>query len=271
MRRTISLPCMTALKNSIVLGLFFIVWLHSYTAFSANQESVFEKTLVTGELNKEGNAEFKSGFKKYLLKDYSGAYEQWIKSAKSGHKESLFNIGKMWLDGLVPNESVDLKKARVYFKRAARKGYAPANQFLSNPIKANATVPEQSTVAVNTVKENDADQQVIRQEISEKPETIKPRFNGDNSWLNSYGPNQWVIQIFASRELLAVQSFILENNIQTASRILKETINGKIWYKLLYGQYSSRATAVEGRKNLPKSLRLHKPWLRKVSTFKPNS
>ena len=58
---------------------------------------------------------------------------------------------------------------------------------------------------------------------------------------------------------------VQKNDLQSKSKILKEQVRGKVWYKLLYGEFKNRDQAEVALQSLPEALKVAEPWLRKFN------
>ena len=240
MLRNYSLPFhKTVLKNAIFLGLFFIVGQVSaqVTTLSSKQTIVLAQNAST-----ESAKLFHQGLQSYLDKDFQSAYQAWTLAVRGGHSKSAFNIAKMWENGQVPNQQADLNKAKQFYSISAEGGYLPAKEYLANQNEQTRSI-SQSTEQQKLVK--------LETELEK----------GHSSSFKRY----WSIQIFASKDINQVKKMISDNNIQAQSAILPEQVDKVIWYKLVYGRFSTHKEAAEIRDKLPSALQVVKPWIRMIS------
>ncbi len=268
MRRLTSLlPIETVHKSRKILGLFFIVWQISFIvsfqfAFSnhATANVITTHGLDKGDQNQEDQL-FHQGMQAYMDSNYQQAYTAWSKAAENNHPKSTFNVGRMWLQGLVPGQSENKQQALTFFQQAANLGYAPAEKYLkSNP--ENLVDTQASNVTKNqssNLEENNQSESTIIQ---------VDRSDADNTWLKNYSDNAWVIQIFASQDPNLLKQMIRDYSLKDKAQILTEKIENKLWYKLIYGQYVTKQDALDARQSLPERLRKEKPWVRSVSAMK---
>lgn len=231
------------------LGLFFIICsvnaqtIDSHAKPKAKQRQVF----IVGQVStKIGEDFFHQGLQAYLKEDYDLAIKHWLKSAENQHAQSVFNIGRMWLEGQVPEEQIDIEKANQYFSQAANLGYEPAKAYLNINQQVKSSVARKTTTKTNN---------------KNKTETNKTK---QKTKLDSH----WTIQLYASKDIDQVNKMIHKNNIKQQSTIFHENNNGDTWYKLLYGTYLNKKQAIVARDNLPAVLRVANPWVRNISIEK---
>jgi septal ring-binding cell division protein DamX len=243
----------TVLHLLCAIGLFFIVWPSAAQSVDDKRDIV-----IVDQGTEKNNAQlFHQGLQAYLKEDYATAADSWLESTKSGHAKSAFNIGIMWQQGQIPGQQVNLEQARKYFIQSARSGYAPAQSYLDerNQTANTALQPdeEREPIAVKPVGSK-----VKATEI--KNEAPKILVKKTTNQVRNY----WSIQIFASKDLSHVKKMVEENDVNDKTIILTEKVNGATWYKLVYGQYDSHKDASTARDNLPKALKVGKPWVRMV-------
>lgn len=239
MRRIIaSLLYIKTAPFRLFLGLFFIVW--SITLFSQSSQSdgdsdtpQAKNNVIAEQASEQLSQWYTRGLSAYLAGQYDVAYNQWLKAAEQKHAKSLFNLGRMWLDGKVYGEPRDSLKATKLFEQAAQLGYSPAKNMLDNLDRYSQHLSSQ------TLAQND-------------------------------NKTSWVIQIFASKDVQLVESIRQKNGITSESYIIQEQVEGTLWYKLIYGEYVSKDQAMLASQSLPETLQEYNPWLRKASSLKIN-
>lgn len=254
----------TVHKSNIMLGLFFIVWQLSFiTSIQLVASSNAHANIITThglDNGDQSQAEqlFHQGMQAYLNSNYQQAYKTWSQAAGEKHPKAVFNIGMMWLQGQVPDQTEDKKLALEFFQQAASLGYTPAKAYLKKDPK-NLSVKQQTntTKSENTVE--------LGESASDSGTT---EVYTNNKWLKQYSDSAWVIQIFASQDSSLLKQMIRDYSLKDKAQILTEKIEGALWYKLIYGQYKTKQNALNARQSLPERLRKEKPWVRSVSAIK---
>ena len=253
----------TVLHFKSAFGLFFIVWSLTFSANVVYSQAavITEHGLSNGDQT-QADQLFHKGMEYYIDSDFMNAYKLWSQAIERQHAKASFNIARMWLQGKVPGETSDEKKAISFFQQAANLGYQPAEKYLTQPeilLSKNQDPEYNQELKVNTDKQNEG----VGGESLNSTSLL-----ASNAWLNKYPNNAWVIQIFASQEATLLKQMIRDYSLKDKARILTEKIDGNLWYKLIYGQYASRQQALSARQLLPERLRKEKPWVRSVGAMK---
>ncbi|MBF0266232.1 MAG: SPOR domain-containing protein [Gammaproteobacteria bacterium] len=83
--------------------------------------------------------------------------------------------------------------------------------------------------------------------------------------LLSIPPQNWTLELitFSSKEKL--NDFIKINKLEKNTNYYKRVSNGKTRYTLIYGSYDTKKNAINALNNLPKQIKISKPWLKKYS------
>ncbi len=84
----------------------------------------------------------------------------------------------------------------------------------------------------------------------------------DEQYLIGQPSGNFALQIMGSDDQARVRSFVSRAGVPL--RVYRKLNNGKEWYSVVYGSYSSRAAAERAQKNLPKGLAGSKPWVRRL-------
>jgi len=244
--------------------LFFSVAL----LFFLNPVTIVVATIVTENGLSQGDQThadqaFHDGLKAYVDSNYLLAYKTWKIAEKSDHDKASFNLGRMWLLGQVPGKSSNQSQALGYFKKSANLGYQPAIKMLQSLEKnPRFELAGKSTLKIEN-EENVASSGLEESSLSEdKARQVK------NKWLNHYSDNAWVIQIFASQDADLLKQMIRDFSLKDQANILSETVKGQTWYKLIYGQFTTKNQASQAKESLPERLRNEKPWVRAISSIK---
>jgi len=93
-------------------------------------------------------------------------------------------------------------------------------------------------------------------------QTVSPFFRSQ-SWVMKQAPSYYSAQVLGSYHEATALGFI-ENAGSARDKLfyLKTSYKGRLWYVVLYGQFSSKKEAREAIVSAPKGIRKEKPWLR---------
>ena len=102
---------------------------------------------------------------------------------------------------------------------------------------------------------------------------INERIEQTQQWLIKAADNNYSIQLFMARTSNAdkVEAFLgqVPETLDFAEIYIYETvINGRAWYSVLYSDFATQDDAIEKLGNLPSSLKVSDPYLRRVSALK---
>ncbi len=87
-------------------------------------------------------------------------------------------------------------------------------------------------------------------------------------WIRSQKDDAYSLQVVSTSTRQAVFDFCKEHNICQKSAYYRSQIKGKTYFRLLYGSFKNRETALQARTRLPDKLQQLKPWPRKFSQIK---
>ena len=87
------------------------------------------------------------------------------------------------------------------------------------------------------------------------------------SWLWSQDPRHYTLQLAAGTSKRAIEDFIKRHNLTDKAVYFHRIRDGKDWYILVYGSYSSLSSAKQGITKLPAALQKVKPWPRSFSAI----
>lgn len=82
---------------------------------------------------------------------------------------------------------------------------------------------------------------------------------------NSERTEGYVIQLMAAPNKSTVNRFIARHDLNGQTVIHEAQVNGKTWYELLYGNFSSESAAQSAMAELPSNLSNAKPWIRNMA------
>lgn len=75
----------------------------------------------------------------------------------------------------------------------------------------------------------------------------------------------YALQILGSSNEQRIKEFIKENNMTAKAQYFKGTYQGKAWYILLYGNYTTREAATKAIDTLPANIKKLQPWPREYA------
>ena len=87
------------------------------------------------------------------------------------------------------------------------------------------------------------------------------------SWLWSQDPSHYTLQLAAGTRKKAIEDFIQRHNLTDKAVYFHRIRDGKDWYILVYGTYSSLSSAKQGITQLPTAIQKIKPWPRSFSAI----
>ncbi len=87
-------------------------------------------------------------------------------------------------------------------------------------------------------------------------------------WIKQQEDEHYTIQLFGSFEQQAIIRFVKQYSLKGDMAQFSSRRNGKNWFSLLYGNYSSRENAAEALNKLAPRLRKNSPWIRNFSSIK---
>jgi type II secretory pathway predicted ATPase ExeA/septal ring-binding cell division protein DamX len=150
---------------------------------------------------------------------------------------------------------------------------------LSGVLPAPFTVQnEQSVVSGNATaaktESNNARAQARRTFATSQ--LIAQRLDGTQQWLSGAVDDHYSIQLFAARtsDAKKVEAFLQDVPVTldfTKIFIYETVINGRLWYSVLYDDFSTQDAAIDTLDKLPSSLRASDPYLRRISALKKDS
>lgn len=162
---------------------------------------------------------------------------------KAGHYHEV-NVGSMLSGGV---KIVKINRHGVMFKDGSKyalltfKGMMPVVRIKAAVVKA---VRKRPTSRVNQ------------------------HYNQDEMRLLNMNPHSYTIQLIGSYHREVVEKFALFNHLEKTAMQFYVNNRGRPWYMLLYGDYGSRAKAVQALWKLPPNLTPKRPWVRRIAGVK---
>lgn len=200
------------------------------------------------------NAQFNLGSAYYnsqgTEKNVAQAVSWWERAAEQDHPEALYNLGTLYRRG--QGVQRDVARARSLLERAAARGDNRAGQALEN-LRAEAG--------------QQAEQQPPQQAGSTAGETAAPQSAPSDpapagGSLATEDPARWTVQVIAGTDRAAVEEFAREHGLRDGMRIYQAEVDGKRWFKGIYGSYENEAEARRELDGLQSRLPGSQPWAR---------
>lgn len=85
------------------------------------------------------------------------------------------------------------------------------------------------------------------------------------NWILVQSPDQYTVQLSASRDLKSVETFLDRNDLDPPNSIYSFKRKGVTWYALVHGLYPSINEARAAIEGMPKKARSNQPWIRAIS------
>lgn len=206
------------------------------------------------------NAQFNLGAAYYsgdgIEKNIPQAVSWWEKAAAQDHAEALYNLATLYRHGR--GVQPDAGRARALFSKAASLGDTRARQALAD---MGSPAPDSDAGGAAdggaTVPDASGDE---RDQGDESGHEAAPPGRADS--LGNENPDHWTVQVFAGTEEAAARRFARDHGLTDSLRIYKADIDGKTWFKGIYGSYADRAEAGATQAELARELPGSEPWLR---------
>jgi len=239
-----------------------------------------------------------------IPRDEAKAADWLERAANKGIAQAQFNLAILYEYGR--GVRLNAAKALHWYHQAEEFGYAPATarrrhlqQLLEVPAGSAATATRppasalkdspQSAASLDdsrapsavpapppgTTSPADSAQESVTVAASAQtqvpagaPETTAPADHAADHWLAALDDQHYTLQLASYVDRKSAQQFIHKLNVGTISGIYASTKQGKRWYSVVYGDYTSYQQAKAAVARLPASFRGLKPWVRKVALIK---
>ena len=143
---------------------------------------------------------------------------------------------------------------------------SPTVDSLTDEIKAWSNliqVAAVDTFKLNTEKESIQVNIPPVKELALANNSEESRLLKATQWIGSQTPRSYTIQVNASSDKASVELFLAQSELPEPNAIFPFERNGKTWYALVHGVYSSSNRAEAAIKQLPKPAQFHSPWVRR--------
>ena len=90
-------------------------------------------------------------------------------------------------------------------------------------------------------------------------------------WINQQQPNQYTLQLLGTYNKYALTSFAKQHNLEKDTAWFVTQRNGRNWYTLVHGHFTTRESARQAISALPEALQKTKPWIRRFDGIQSGS
>lgn len=102
---------------------------------------------------------------------------------------------------------------------------------------------------------------------------IKTKFHSnlilhEENWIKRQNKNHFTLQLLGTHQKASVSKFLKKFSLKNDAATFKTIRNGKDWFTLIYGVYSTKSAAQTATKQLPKGV--SKPWVRSFASIFPS-
>ena len=133
-----------------------------------------------------------------------------------------------------------------------------AGNEINEPISSDTLIKDEPVKElVQSKVNNEADASSVQLPINEV-----------SSWYSKQNDSNTVIQLLAVTQKQVVDDFIEQYALQLTAYTYQTQRNGKTWWVVTTGSFTSMNDAQQGMKNLPASILKNKPFYKKISKIK---
>jgi len=228
----------------------------------------------------------------FVLKNYGQSPSQIRMAAESGNPDAEYALGYMYYygDGLPRNAAA----GRSWIQKAAAQGQPLAIRALNimhgaehpsagaSGSRQQLALDHPTTRYRQQVSQNASDNQVgynaaprstaaprsplaMAQPAAPRAKP-KPVVRTQESTILRMPASNYTIQLFGVRSQAELRGFLSRHNLNGKAYAYHTKYQGKSWYVLVYGNYSSLDAAHSAIAQLPSSLQQLKPWVKSVSS-----
>ncbi|MCK4864687.1 MAG: SPOR domain-containing protein [Gammaproteobacteria bacterium] len=176
-------------------------------------------------------------------------------------------------DGIAASENDDNAEAVKIWSKLARSGNTLAQYNLATHYSSGSGVQKNKKVADKWLK-GATRSGLVQAYLNLNKKAVTPAkgiilsFNVDPElWLQKQEGNKYTIQIASSRNKKSIKKAYGDNNFRGEGGYYHYARNGVERYGLIYGTYKTVAAANKAIAELPKYLRIKKPWVRKIKSL----
>ena len=162
-----------------------------------------------------------------------------------------------------PGGSKQLNKSQTLFISAGQIDISVATGTRDSEWNVTAVDPEagtSNTYAFDIVGQNQVEEALVKTPTA----TINAMSAiQDEQWILARQPEHFSMQLLGSRRRELTLQYVRRHNLTSNVAIYRTEHEGGDWYVLLYGDYKTRAAAINASKVLPSAIRNNKPWIRR--------
>lgn len=213
--------------------------------------------------------DYQQGLGAYIDGNYESAQQHWLAAAKVKDARSMFNLGLLHEQNKLPISSSD--NAADWYRLAAENGYAPAGYHLAQRMLDRGGSDDQAIALIQRSADDGyaparrhlglSSGDALIGKSGGSPTSTEPDYLTE-SWINRQSSQRWTIQLLAFNQKEQVLAFVKTHRLQREAAYFPEISDGDIFYKLVYGSFTSKDKASVARQNLSAALQQHGPWLR---------
>lgn len=193
------------------------------------------------------------------------AVSWWERAADQDHPEAAYNLATLYRRGNgVPQDD---QRAAALFRKAASLGDPRARQALADMGSPEPDTGDGAPAGADGAAEAGGTAQAggvaTDGDTGTDPDTPEPASGpgGDNP-LAQANPDHWTVQVFAGTEAQAARQFARDHGLAGNLRIYQAEIEGRTWFKGIYGSFPDRAAAQAAQAELARELSGSDPWVR---------
>ncbi|MCE3237734.1 MAG: hypothetical protein K0R24_715 [Gammaproteobacteria bacterium] len=195
--------------------------------------------------------QLQNGEASFIAGDFKSAFHQLLPLAAEGIPQAEYGVGYMYYYGY--GITRDSESGLFWMNKAAHAQYAPAVRALA-AIQENITHPPAA---------------VTLEKPESSPSFAPDTFKNTNAFINN-ASSKYTLQLMGSYYLapLKEQQLLLNLNNLTSIKQTKSQHNGRDWYVLTYGNYTSLSAAELAKFDLPPKIKNFHPWTRRQDELK---
>lgn len=220
-------------------------------------------------------SDYAEGLAAYLDGNYSLAQKHWLSGAQEKDAKSMFNLGLLHEQSKVGGASID--KAMNWFSLAHDNGYPAAAYHMAQRMLDRGGSDDEAIALINSAAgqgyaparrylglplggQSFRTPAKVQLPLGQQ-ESNKGNVN-DLAWILRQPSDYWTIQLLAFTDKSKVERFVEEHGLTAKAGYYTELVDGEVFYKLVYGSFSSKDKANFARQNLGQGMTEHGPWLR---------
>lgn len=206
-------------------------------------------------------SQYQEAVKATSERDYDRAMVLWQKLARQGNPVAQYNLAVFYKEGY--GTTANRNKSTNFLKTAMKQGLIEA----SMQVNSNSIQPANKRAVDKVIEQYKSNTLSASLLLDEKPTTSQAKLNDPVGWVKAQNPRHYTLQLASSRSEKGVKKVYEENNMKGKAGYYKKVRDGKTWYFLIYGAYSTSGEATSKISELPEELRKSSPWVRKLKNI----